>query len=163
NEPVPVRRDDPRAAAALEAPLVGDYHAHGGTEAALGHCTRGSGLRMAAGMDHIVDGPEGTVTVAESEADLARATVSTELQPGQSMTVVKLFGYGWSRVRSMPALRDQVDAALAAARRTGWDGLLAGQREYLADMWGRADIEIEGDDQLQQAVRFALFQVLQAG
>ena len=45
----------------------------------------------------------------------------------------------------MPALRDQVDAALAAAKRTGWDGLLAGQREYLDDVWGRADVEIDGD------------------
>jgi alpha,alpha-trehalose phosphorylase len=29
-------------------------------------------------------------------------------------------------------------------------------------MWGRADVEIEGDPDLQQAVRFALFQVVQA-
>ncbi len=45
----------------------------------------------------------------------------------------------------MPALRDQVDAALASARRTGWDGLLRAQREYLDDVWDRAVIEIEGD------------------
>src|ERR671927_156690 len=63
----------------------------------------------------------------------------------------------------MPALRDQVDAALSAAKRTGWDGLLAGQRAYLDDVWARADIELEGDPALQQALRFALFQVVQAG
>ncbi|MBD0291829.1 MAG: glycoside hydrolase family 65 protein, partial [Thermoleophilia bacterium] len=65
--------------------------------------------------------------------------------------------------RSRPALRDQVEAALAAAKRTGWDGLRRGQREDLDDVWARADVELDGDAALQQAVRFALFHVLQAG
>jgi alpha,alpha-trehalose phosphorylase len=89
-------------------------------------------------------------------------TVSTALEPGQTLRVVKLLGYGWSSRRSMPALRDQVDAALASAKRTGWDGLRAAQREYLDDVWSRADVELEGDPELQQAVRFGLFQVVQA-
>ena len=36
----------------------------------LVHVTKRSGLRMAAGMDHVVEGPEGTVTDAESRDDL---------------------------------------------------------------------------------------------
>ena len=162
NEPVPEAIDDPRAAAALRSPLVGEYHTAHDVEIALGHRTRVSGLRMAAALDHVVDGPPGTVTSAESEPDLARVAVSTELQPGETLRVVKLLAYGWSSERSMPALLDQVDAALAAAKRTGWDGLLAGQREYLDDVWARADIEIDGDPELQQAVRFGLFHVVQA-
>ena len=67
----------------------------------------------------------GRVTAAESEKDLARVTVSTELAPGRALRVVKFLAYGWSSRRSMPALRDQVDAALAAAMHTGWDGLVA--------------------------------------
>ena len=54
-------------------------------------------------------------------------------------------------------------AALSAARLTGWEGLLAEQRAYLDDFWASADIELEGDLEIQQAVRFALFHVLQAG
>jgi alpha,alpha-trehalose phosphorylase len=162
NEPVPEQTADPRAAAALRAPLIGEFHAHHDLEATLGHRTRASGLRMAAAIDHVIDGPAGTVTEAESEPDLARVTFSTELAPGQPLTVVKLLAYGWSSTRSMPALRDQADAALSAAKRTGWDGLLAGQRAYLDDVWARADVEVEGDPRLQQAVRFALFQVVQA-
>ena len=163
NEPAPDRTaEDPRAAAALRAPLVGEYHSTHGLEAALGHHTRLSGLRMAAALDHVVDGPAGTVTDAECEPDLARVTVSTELMPGQVLRVTKFAAYGWSAERSMPALRDQVDAALSAARRTGWGGLVAAQREYLDDVWSRADIELDGDPELQQAVRFALFQLVQA-
>jgi alpha,alpha-trehalose phosphorylase len=163
NEPVPEATDDPRAAAALRAPLVSEHHGHNALRAGLVHVTRASELRMAAGMDHVVDGPEGTVTESESEPDLARVTVSTELAPDQTLRVVKLLAYGWSSQRSLPSLRDQVDAALAAAKRTGWEGLCRGQREYLDDVWDRADVELEGDAPLQQATRFALFQVLQAG
>ncbi len=31
-------------------------------------------------------------------------------------------------------MRDQVEAALASARRTGWDGLRSSQRAYLKDV-----------------------------
>ena len=163
NEPIPERPGDPRAAAALRRPLVPEMNVSTGTELALGHRTRLSGLRMMAGLDHLVDGPPGTITTSESDPDLARVVVSTELAPGERLCIVKFLGYGWSSQRSMPALRDQVDAALSAARRTGWDGLVELQRQFLDDLWERADVVIEGDDELQQAMRYALFQVAQAG
>jgi trehalose/maltose hydrolase-like predicted phosphorylase len=60
-------------------------------------------------------------------------------------------------------LRDQVAAALSSARYSGWEGLLQEQREYLDEFWESADVEVEGDAEIQQAVRFGLFHVLQAG
>jgi alpha,alpha-trehalose phosphorylase len=164
NEPVDgeSEHDDPRAAAALRTPLVSELHNHNGLRVDLVHRTRASGLRMAAGMDHIVEGPDGTITLAESEPDLGRLTVSTELAPGQKLRIIKFLAYGWSSQRSLPSLRDQVDLALASARRTGWDGLKRAQRDFLDDMWARADVVIEGAPGLQQAIRFALFHVVQA-
>jgi len=163
NEPTEEDAGDPRAALALRAPLRSEHHGHDGLRAGLVHVTRESGLRMAAGMDHVVSGPNGPITETETDPDLARVTVTTNLAPGESLRVEKLLAYGWSSQRSLPALRDQVDAALAAAKRSGWDGLRAGQREYLDDVWDRGDIELEGDPALQQAVRYAYFQVIQAG
>lgn len=167
NEPEPeaeahVDDDDPRAAAALRNPLVPELHAHAELRADLVHVTRSSRLRVAAGMDHLVEGPDGTVTESESEDDLARVTVSTHLQEGEKLRIVKFIAYGWSSRRSLPALRDQATAALAAAMRIGWDGLVESQRQYLDDFWERADVELDGDPALQQAIRFALFSVLQA-
>ena len=107
-------------------------------------------------------GREGTVTENESFDDLARVTVSAEVGHGETLTLTKFLAYGWSSQRSMVSIRDQADAALASARRTGFDGLLDDQREYLDDFWERADVEIDGDDELQQAVRFALFHTLQS-
>jgi len=163
NEPVTERTGDPRAAAALRAPLISEHHAHHDLRANLIHRTRSSGLRMAAAMDHIVEGPEGTITGVESEPDLARMTISTELAPGKPLRVVKLLAYAWSSQRSAPSLRDQVDAACASARRVGWKGLFNEQRAYLDDFWEHADVELDGDAALQQAVRFAIFHSLQAG
>ena len=118
---------------------------------------------MAAGMDHLVEGPKGTETAAESRADIGRVTVAADLAVGERLTVVKFLAYGWSSRRSHAALRDEVVAALTEARHTGWEGLYAGQREYLDDFWEHADVELEGDTELQQAVRFALFHTLQSG
>ncbi len=166
NEPDPDdeggEEDDPRAAAALRSPLVAEAKGHNGLRAGLVHITRSSRLRISAGMDHIVDGPQDTVTRAECHDDLARVTVATDLQDGERLRIHKFIAYGWSSRRSLPALRDQTDAALAAALHTGWDGLCREQREYLDDFWARADVEIEGDAALQQAIRFALFAVLQS-
>ena len=162
NEPLPDGSRDPRVAVALRAPLIGEFHADFDQQVALGHHTCESGLRMAAGLDHVIEGPKSTVTTTHSDVDLARVTISTELEPGQKLRMVKFLAYGWSSVRSTPALRDQVDAALAAAKRTGWEGLLAGQKAFLADVWDRADVVVNGDEELQQAIRYALFQVIQA-
>jgi alpha,alpha-trehalose phosphorylase len=163
NEPGPPRSDDPRAAAALESPLVSEEFTHHAARAVLVHTTKRSALRMAAGMDHLIQGPEGTDTESESAADVGRLTVAADLGVGEPLRIVKFLAYGWSSQRSLPAVRDIVVAALAEARHTGWDGLVAAQRQYLDDFWDRADVELEGDIELQQAVRFALFHVLQSG
>ena len=163
NEPVEQTAEaDPRAAAALRVPLCGEHHGHHGLHAGLVHITRASRLRVAAGMDHVLHCANDVQTSAESEPDLARVTFATGLEPGQTLQISKFLAYGWSSRRSLPALRDQVDAALAAVMHTGWDGLRESQRRYLDDFWARADVELDGDPALQQAIRFALFEVLQS-
>ncbi|MFF7945963.1 glycoside hydrolase family 65 protein [Streptomyces griseorubiginosus] len=163
NESLPSPNGDPRAAKALKSPLEHEEGFADGTRLRLVHRTRQSGLRVAVAADHVIDGPGRTTTSSEEMVDLARLTVTSVLEPGQRLRVEKLVAHGWSGVRSRPAMSDQVDAALAAAAHSGWDGLLDEQRGYLDDFWGRADVEVDGDEEIQQAVRFALFHVLQAG
>ncbi len=137
-------------------------HEHAERSALLLHRTRSSGLLLAAGMDHEVEVPGRVEVGTDATDDWARTTVICGLRPGQRLRIVKYMSYGWSALRSRPALRDQVAAALASARYSGWQGLLDGQRQYLDDFWDSADVEVEGDADLQQAVRFGLFHVLQA-
>ncbi len=163
NEALPDQGKDPRVGAALSSALESEQHMAQGTGGGLIHHTRVSGLRIGAAMDHIIDGPPGMVVESESTPDIARVSVTTRLKPGERLRIVKLIAYGWSSLRSRPAIGDQVRAAVSAARLTGWEGLLAEQRAYLDDFWASADVELEGDSEIQQAVRFALFHVLQAG
>jgi alpha,alpha-trehalose phosphorylase len=166
NEEMPNRGNDPRLAAILESPLVSEEHqTYDGTppRVVLVHRTRVSGLRMAAAMSHEIAGPDKKVCRTESYPDLGRTTVATEVSPGEQLRIVKYLSYGWSSQRSRPALIDQVVGALAAAHLAGWDGLLSEQRSYLDEFWDGADVELDGDAEIQQAVRFGLFHILQAG
>ncbi len=162
-EPPEVDSGDPRVAAALRDPLVAVEQDVEDGGAILIHRTRRSGLTMAAGMEHDIECPNQFEVEHEAREDWARTTVVTVLQPGQSLRIVKYVGYGWSAERGVPALRDQVAAALTSAKYAGWDLLVREQRRYLDDFWSSADVEVDGDPILQQAVRYGLFQVLQAG
>ena len=162
NEDQPKRSEDPRVAAVLRNALKAVHHESTDQGALLVHRTRASGLMMAAAMDHVVEVPGRVEVSTEARDDLARTTVICGLRPGQKLRIVKYLAYGWSSLRSRPALRDQAAGAIAGARYAGWDGLLAAQREYLDEFWDSADVEVEGDPDCQQAVRFGLFHVLQA-
>ncbi|WP_367139095.1 glycoside hydrolase family 65 protein [Saccharothrix sp. HUAS TT1] len=162
NEPVENEGGDPRVAAALNEPLEADFAHASDHRAILAHHARNSGLRMAAAMDHELEVDDGVRTEIRAEGDLARFTAAVDVPAGGKLRLVKYLGYGWSAQRSVPALRAQVEAALAGARQTGWEGLLAEQRRFLDDFWEVADIELHGDDELQQAMRFALFHIMQA-
>jgi alpha,alpha-trehalose phosphorylase len=162
NEAQPEPSADPRAAAELDSPFIAEDANSSGLEVGLVHSTRKSGLRVASAMDHELRAPNDCDTRSEAAGDLGRVTISTRLEPGEHIELTKYLAYGWSGVRSLPALRDQAAAALVAARDTGWDGLLAEQVEFLDDFWAHADVVVHGDPELQQAVRVALFHVLQA-
>jgi alpha,alpha-trehalose phosphorylase len=165
NEELPQVRKDPRLSVIPQSPLVSEDHQIYDGEMArvvLVHKTRASGLRVAAGMSHEISGPERMRTGTECYPDLGRTAVAAEVAPGEKLRIVKYLGYGWSSQRSGAALIDQVAGALAAARLTGWDGLLAEQRAYLDEFWEGADVEVD-DAEIQQAARFGLFHILQAG
>ena len=105
NEPVAANDDDddPRAAAALRNQLVSEAHGHNGLRASLVHVTRASRLRISAGMDHVIDGPEGTVTWAEADPDLATVAALARLQREAHRLTATLRFCGGS-----PALRDVI-------------------------------------------------------
>ncbi len=51
-------------------------------------------------------------------------------------------------------------AALAAAEEVGFEGLLREHREAWASRWREADVVVEGDQELQRAIRLALFHLM---
>ncbi|MEZ0382361.1 glycoside hydrolase family 65 protein [Mycobacterium sp. pW045] len=162
NEDQPPTSGDPRVAAILDHPLEAVERETTDTGAVLVHRTRASDLMMAAAMHHEIEVPGRVQVNTMAIPDVAATTVVCGLRPGQQLRIIKYLAYGWSSERSRPALRDQAIAALTGARYSGWQGLLDSQRAYLDEFWDGADVEVDGDPDCQQAVRFALFHILQA-
>jgi alpha,alpha-trehalose phosphorylase len=152
---------DPRGGKALENPLESRLAVDHDLRVVLAHSTRRSGLMVAAGMEHLLE-IEHPTALTQTEPDLGRVTISAQLEPGRPLRVVKLLAYHWSSQQSVEFLRDQVDGSLENAVAEGWDGLVESQREYLDGFWDHADVELDGDPEIQQGLRFALFHVLQA-
>ncbi|MEU8614405.1 glycosyl hydrolase family 65 protein [Actinoplanes sp. NPDC048791] len=147
NEEQPEQRDDPRAATTLHNALRPVRH----SDDVLEHRTRRSDLAVAAAVSHHTTGTR-TVT---SEPDRIRCTITGE----GTLRVDKFLAYAWGAEASADRARQDRDAAVSL----GFDALVADQRAYLDEFWAAADVELDGDPEVQQAVRFGLFHVLQAG
>ena len=162
NEPLPQRSKDPRAAAAIKDALVAVDHHSKDLRAHLIHKTRASGLVMAAAMGHEIDSDTEHVCELVDFDDWARLTISTSLDLDDRFSLTKFVAYGWSGTRSVPTLRDQVDAALVSAKQTGWNGVEREQVEIMSSYWKGADVEVDNAPEIQRAVRFGMFHAYQA-
>ena len=121
---------------------------------------------VAAAMDH-VDRRRRTGTRPRPRArpDLGRLTVDRRRSsPGSRSASSSSSAYGWSsRALAAGAARPGRRGA-GAARGTGLGRAARRAAASTSTTSGtRADVEIDGDAELQQAVRFALFHALQAG
>jgi alpha,alpha-trehalose phosphorylase len=162
NQPQAGGGNDPRLAAQLGAVLESRLAASEGLRVVLAHATRRTQLALAAGMDHVVVSSDHATSLTQCEEDLGRVTITAQLEPGHPLRVVKFLAYHWSSQQSIEWLRDQVDASLEIARAEGFDSLVDDQRRHLDAYWAVADVDLDGDDEVQQGLRFALFQLLQA-
>ena len=148
--------DDPRRgkgfAESVLVPLAARAH---GNRALLELETRKSGLRLACGMDHRVDAP----AAVSAEGDAAQLVVEAQLAAGESLRLSKFVAYHWGAERNQPA---RVERTLDRATRIGFDAVAADHAAHVEDFWTRSDVEIEGAPGVQLAVRFNLFQLLQA-
>jgi alpha,alpha-trehalose phosphorylase len=166
NEPLPITHDDPRVQELLGEPLEAVESAARGRAATLVHRTRKSGLTAAVAMDHRVSASGRSEPSVDTELDPAgdrvRTFVRASLDTGETLEIVKVVGHEFSSDLSTAALRDRAESAVADALRAGWNMLVTEQRTHLEEFWECADVRVDGPARLQQAVRYALFQVFQA-
>ncbi|TDC31114.1 glycoside hydrolase family 65 protein [Micromonospora sp. 15K316] len=165
NERVPERSDDPRAADVVTDPLTAETRRAAGLDGVLVHRTDRSAQRVAVAVAHLVDTPPGVTADGDCTPDRLRVTLTGRLARGERLRVTKFAAYECAPVDgTLPDdLADLVVAEAAAARTDGFDTLLAAQRTALDALWRSADVELDGDPELQLAVRFAMFHLLQAG
>ena len=141
--------------------------------------TQNSRLTMACGCEHTVlyDGKR-TVSESPGEADTGQVpaltvsrhedpfdadiTLELDAEAGHCVTLEKYMGYTSCLDMPESELSACVEQVLAEAAVLGFAGERQRQREYMDSFWESADVQVEGDEQLLQGIRFNLFHIMQA-
>jgi alpha,alpha-trehalose phosphorylase len=160
--PAPAADDPRRGKGFTEKVLVPrSAHAHG-ESAQLELFTRNSGLELGCGMTHTIASPAQVTVDAHAEGDGARVVLQADLAAGESLQISKFVAYHWGSQARAGDLLGRVGRTLARATSSGYRAIEAAHRVEVERFWRRSDIELEGDPELQLAVRFNLFSLMQA-
>ncbi len=156
---------DPRKAAQFShrvlVPEVNSQDAETG-RVALGYRCADSGMTIAVAADHLLETANEATSRVQSGDDLAKATFRIQAEPGQPITLTKTVSYHTAKAVPPRELLDRCGRTLDRVRDEGVEHHFAEQEAYLADFWERCDVEVPGQPEVQQAVRWNLFSVLQA-
>jgi alpha,alpha-trehalose phosphorylase len=133
-----------------------------GNEIVLGYRCANSAMTLACATRHHVETGCAVEVETEVGADLAKTVVSARATPGVPIKITKYVAYHTSAGVPVQELADRCSRTLARAEATGADALLDEQRAWLDEFWSASDVELRGDDQAQQALRWNLFQLAQA-
>jgi alpha,alpha-trehalose phosphorylase len=155
--------DDPRRGKGLgTGALLPCGAAAEGARAVLRAATRNSGLELVAAMHNAVDTVAPSAVEATADADRARFVVRATLAPGAPLRLTKFLAYHWGARDAGDELTTAAARTLDRAARVGYGAVELEHRRHVRDFWERSDVVLEGDPELQRAVRFNLFQLLQA-
>ncbi|MDE0803088.1 MAG: glycoside hydrolase family 65 protein, partial [Acidimicrobiales bacterium] len=138
-----------------------DERAAGG-EVILGYRCADSGMTLGCGYQHLIDTPCEYAIENVVGPDLAKTVFTVEAKEGETIRITKLVSYHSSRGIPAEELADRCHRTLERAVKTGVPELCREQEAWLDDFWDRTDVEVEGDETAQQAIRWNLFQLAQA-
>jgi alpha,alpha-trehalose phosphorylase len=132
----------------------------------LGYQCSHSGMTLAVGADHVLETADAREVVASADDDQAKVVFRVDATEGTTMRLIKTVSYHTSRGVPVRELSDRCDRTLDRAKRLGIEHYVEAQRDWFADFWAGADVEIAATDcpeaAVQQAIRFNLFSLAQA-
>jgi len=164
------REDDPRLARSFEGSVLSTRLSYAqNLRVVQGFITKNSKMTLACGVDHVVT-TDGSLTHQSScTDDSGKVVFSSTLQPGKTLELTKYITYHTSRRIPPEELCDRAERTLDRALEQDFKVLLNDQRNYMDDFWQRSDITLRAGptalkttEELQQSLRFNLFQILQA-
>lgn len=154
---------DPRRAAAFaERVLIPEGHWHSERRMLLGYRTANSGMTLAVGADHAIVTDNEFETLIDTQPDFGKKVFRVAAVQGRPILVTKAVSYHTSRSAPVRELFDRCRRNLDRVRVSGFEPVLEQQRAYLEEFWRNSDVEVLGQDAIQQATRWGLFQLLQA-
>ena len=173
NEPIArTNGDDPRQATVFAGPVLhhrASYAKDG--RIVLCHATEKSRITLTCATDHVL---ETTCTYAHKTVhseDFGQVAFTIQARPGCPIHLTKYMVYHTSQTASSEELCGRAEWTMDRVVREGFPQLLAAQEQYMNDFWRRSDVRVRDirkdrtqrtTVEIQQAIRFNLFHILQA-
>ncbi|MDT8440650.1 MAG: glycosyl hydrolase family 65 protein [Desulfuromonadales bacterium] len=170
NEQSPSAAGDPRRSRGfVSRVLEAREHEAQGLRLMTTHRAVNSGMTMACGADHRIETDCSYRVESSCDGDLGAVVFAIDAKRAQPVQIVKFISYHSSRRATTAELAARAARSLDRSVDQGFAALLAEQQACMAEFWRQSDIEIRSSAatsrpelELQQAMRWNLFQILQA-
>ncbi len=151
-------RDDPRIGTSLPESSLTTVHTEAeGRWGAVVQETRNTGFAVACAMDHDAEAIQSEASAGPDSA----AIVFTDANGREGgIRFTKYLAYCTSLDFPREELLERARQTLREAKAAGFESLASEQREALRRFWLASDVEVHGDDALQQGLRYNLFCLL---
>ncbi|PWC06295.1 glycoside hydrolase family 65 protein [Mycetocola zhujimingii] len=133
-----------------------------GNRSVLSYETAHSGMTLAVAADHLIETSNDYTVERYIDGDIAKNVFSVDAKRGDPVKITKVVSYHSSRTTPTRELIDRCRRTLDRIASAGVPAQYARQKEWLTEFWSRSDVETPGQDELQQAVRWNVFQLAQA-
>jgi alpha,alpha-trehalose phosphorylase len=137
----------------------------------LCHATQKSRFTLTCATDNALESSCPHSYKVAHTADFGQVAFTIDAQPGRPIELTKYIVYHTSQTASAEDLCGRAEWTLDRVVTQGFQQLLASQEQYMDEFWGRSDVRIKDirEDrvkrstvEIQQAIRFNLFHILQA-
>ena len=163
---------DPRQASIFAAPALHHRASYAkDRRIVLCHATEKSRLTLACATDHALETECPDAYKAVHTEDSGQVAFTIQARPGCPIHLTKYMVYHTSPTASSEELCARAEWTLDRVKHQGFQQLLAAQEQYMDDFWRRSDIRVRDIQEdrvkrttveIQQAIRFNLFHILQA-
>jgi alpha,alpha-trehalose phosphorylase len=137
----------------------------------LCHATARSNSTLVCATDHLLETSCGLTCQLTHSEDFGQVAFAIEARPDCPVRLDKYIVYHTSQTASAQELCGRAEWTMDRVKALGFQKLLATQEQYLDDFWQRSDVRVREirveyvkrtTVEIQQAIRFNLFQILQA-
>ena len=164
--------DDPRLARAFSGRVLHQRASYSkDRRIVLCHATEKSRFTLTCATDHALESSCPYSYKVAHTGDFGQVAFTIEARPGCSIQLTKYMVYHASQTASSEELCGRAEWTMDRVVSQGFQKLLASQEHYMDDFWRRSDVRIKDirEDvtkrstiEIQQAIRFNLFHILQA-
>jgi alpha,alpha-trehalose phosphorylase len=167
-----IKSDDPRLARAFGDRVLHQRKSYSKDQRiVLCHATEKSRLRLTCATDSTLETTCSHSFKGVHDEDFGQVAYTIKARPQCAIKLTKFMVYHTSLTASVEELCGRAEWTLDRVTAQGFQHLLAAQEQYMTDFWRRSDVQVKDirEDrtkrttlEIQQAIRFNLFHILQA-